>query len=330
MTDTTRTFSDDGPDPAVRPRVEWRGIALFVALAMGGAWLAMLPLLISGFQRTGTDLAMGVPERISIAVMMFTPAIAAVVALVTVHRRRSLRALRTSLGLVLPGSPGALARQILFAAAVPVAIQLAILCLCALAGTYRFDLADFSGFRSQFAPDTMGAQGVPWAALAGWALALLPALLVSLPQFFGEELGWQGYLLPKLAPLGVAPALIGTGAVFALWHGPTLVMGGQYPGVPWPMAVGMMLVSTVLLLPILAWLRMRSGSVWPAVVAHTMISTVCIQLTWVLADADAPFHPLTVGMTSWLGWVVMGGFTAFLALTGRLRFAAPTAKDAAP
>ncbi len=55
-------------------------------------------------------------------------------------------------------------------------------------------------------------------------IALLLKMLVSLPLFFGEELGWQGYLFPRLAGRGKGARLtwayVGTGAAFALWHLP--------------------------------------------------------------------------------------------------------------
>lgn len=49
---------------------------------------------------------------------------------------------------------------------------------------------------------------------------------------FGEELGWRGYLLPKLLPLGKAKSYLILGVVWGLWHAPLILIGFNYPGHP--------------------------------------------------------------------------------------------------
>lgn len=49
---------------------------------------------------------------------------------------------------------------------------------------------------------------------------------------FGEELGWRGYLLPKLMPLGKFKAYVLLGIVWGLWHLPLILIGFTYPGQP--------------------------------------------------------------------------------------------------
>jgi membrane protease YdiL (CAAX protease family) len=72
-------------------------------------------------------------------------------------------------------------------------------------------------------------------------LLILPAIFVGsvvvVPFFngllgFGEELGWRGYLLPKLLPLGKTRAYIILGVVWGLWHLPLILIGFTYPGQP--------------------------------------------------------------------------------------------------
>jgi hypothetical protein len=48
----------------------------------------------------------------------------------------------------------------------------------------------------------------------------------------GEEIGWRGYLLPKLMPLGKARAYIAVGVIWGLWHAPLILVGFNYPGYP--------------------------------------------------------------------------------------------------
>lgn len=49
---------------------------------------------------------------------------------------------------------------------------------------------------------------------------------------FGEELGWRGYLLPKLMALGKVKAYLLLGIVWGLWHLPLILIGFTYPGQP--------------------------------------------------------------------------------------------------
>src|SRR5574343_188521 len=49
---------------------------------------------------------------------------------------------------------------------------------------------------------------------------------------FGEELGWRGYLLFKLLPLGKWKAYTLLSIIWGLWHLPMIIVGFMYPGYP--------------------------------------------------------------------------------------------------
>lgn len=84
--------------------------------------------------------------------------------------------------------------------------------------------------------------------------------LLSLAAGSGEELAFRGYLIPVLTPLlGVAGAATLSSAVFGVVH--------AYQG-----ALGV--VRTGLMGGVLAWGFLASGSLWPAIVAHTLIDLV--------------------------------------------------------
>ena len=61
---------------------------------------------------------------------------------------------------------------------------------------------------------------------------------------FGEELGWRGYLLPKLMPLGKPRAYLLLGIIWGLWHLPLLLVGFAYPGHPF-IGVPMFILLTI-------------------------------------------------------------------------------------
>lgn len=95
---------------------------------------------------------------------------------------------------------------------------------------------------------------------------LIPASLMAL----GEEIGWRGYLVPELTNwVGLKKAGWMSGLIWAVWHLPG-ILSGEYSqhGTPvWFQIIcfSVMVVSTGM---ILAWIRMQSGSIWPAVIFH--------------------------------------------------------------
>ncbi|WP_199836311.1 CPBP family intramembrane glutamic endopeptidase [Streptomyces sp. NRRL F-4489] len=293
----SQPFSQSSSQAATRRR----GPVLFLALACLGMWLAMSPLLIGGFRRGDAREETGALAEVCIAAAMFAPALAALLVIRFVEpggRVRDVLALRW------PRPWGRGVRACLVGLAVPAALTMAALALGSATGNYP--LGDLS-----------------WPSTVSWATGTLLSLLTSLPLFFGEELGWQGYLFPRLARAGhgrrLVTAYLLTGAAFALWHLPTLLMGGQYPGRPWYVSVPAMVISCTLILPVFTWLRLRSGSVLPAVLAHAFVSTASVGMVKAFADPNAPLDPLRMGLTGWPGWITLAALVAFLALTGRLR-----------
>ncbi|RCG24648.1 CPBP family intramembrane metalloprotease [Streptomyces reniochalinae] len=263
-------------------------------------WAAMSPLLATAYRRGDAREETGALEEVCIAAAMVAPALAAILVVRCVERSARVR---DTLALRWPKPWGRTARACLVAFAVPAVLTAAALALGALAGRYPFG-------------------GVHWGGSGAWAAGAVLNMLVSLPLFFGEELGWQGYLFPRLAGDGGRRSLIRayvlTGTAFALWHMPTLLMGGQYPGHPWYVSVPAMLASCLLILPVFTWLRLRSGSVVPAVIGHAFVSSVSVGMVKQFADPQAALDPLHMGVAGWPGWIVTGAFVTFLALTGRL------------
>jgi uncharacterized protein len=86
----------------------------------------------------------------------------------------------------------------------------------------------------------------------------------------GEEIGWRGFLVPELTKwVGFRKAAIVSGIIWATWHFP-LIIAGPYsvPDTPRAYQVlcfALMVVSTGVAF---AWVRMKSGSFWPAAIFH--------------------------------------------------------------
>lgn len=95
---------------------------------------------------------------------------------------------------------------------------------------------------------------------------------------FGEEFGWRAYLTPKLEELMPTPAaVVVTGVIWALWHGPLLAygynFGRDYDFFPYG-GFAAMIVMCIFWSAILTWLTKRTNSVYPAALCHMLIDTV--------------------------------------------------------
>jgi uncharacterized protein len=92
--------------------------------------------------------------------------------------------------------------------------------------------------------------------------------VVGMAFAFGEELGWRGYMLTRLIDARLPRPVLLSGVLWGLWHAP-LILTGQYAAGPYPaLSVVVFGVDILAAAYLFAYVRLRSGSVWPAVLAH--------------------------------------------------------------
>jgi uncharacterized protein len=103
---------------------------------------------------------------------------------------------------------------------------------------------------------------------------LMSAAIAALTFSLGEEIGMRGYLQPRLMSLGRMHALLLVGLVWATWHMPLYYfVASLFP-------VG----NVLLFLPLFygtivaasfffGYLRIYTGSIWPASIAHAVHNT---------------------------------------------------------
>ncbi|WP_083922684.1 CPBP family intramembrane glutamic endopeptidase [Microbulbifer variabilis] len=97
---------------------------------------------------------------------------------------------------------------------------------------------------------------------------LLSVLVLGLIGAFGEELGWRGFLLPKLIGGGVKNPYLVSGLVWASWHLPLIAYGGFYQTDYTLLMALIYSLGVIAMSFVFSELRMRSGSVWVAAIAH--------------------------------------------------------------
>ena len=119
----------------------------------------------------------------------------------------------------------------------------------------------------------MATQPIPPAAF--WATQVVLMCLAPLLNFipcFGEEWGWRGYLLPKVAQrMKFIPSVLLTGFIWGIWHAPIIVAGHNYgmnyPGYPW-WGIIAMCVFCIVCGTLFSYVTLKTESCLPAVFAH--------------------------------------------------------------
>ena len=97
-------------------------------------------------------------------------------------------------------------------------------------------------------------------------IGILPSIATAL----GEEIGWRGFLLPELKTYTKSytkTALI-SGIIWAVWHYPLLIFGDYNGGAPSWYSLVTFTIGVMSMSFIMTWVRLKSGSLWPAVILH--------------------------------------------------------------
>jgi membrane protease YdiL (CAAX protease family) len=98
----------------------------------------------------------------------------------------------------------------------------------------------------------------------------IQVVLFTLTFALLEEIGIRGYLLPKLLPLGRRRALVLSGLVWATWHMPLILLTPVFPVgnklISLPLFYGTVVAASF----VYGYLRIYTGSVWPASLAHAV------------------------------------------------------------
>jgi CAAX protease family protein len=296
--------------------IDAKGICLFYGVTFVLGLSASLPLWVSG---QGLHLS---TARILLTAMMFAPA--AGVLIVRLFLPKSVIPLVQTTGLGIGRWPGSLGYW-LFGWFGLTAIGLATPFLEALLGMLHLDLVNFSGYHHLLLQRPGGDAALARFSVQTFVLIQLGSLLIA-PGInaifaFGEEWGWRGFLLPKLLPLGQWPALLLTGVLWGLWYSPVILLGYDYPFHP-KFGVILMTIFCVIFGIFLGWLRLSTGSIWPAAIGHGALNAVG-GFAYVVVDADQTIDTAHVTILGWTGWILPLVVILLLVVLKRLPVADP-------
>ena len=91
----------------------------------------------------------------------------------------------------------------------------------------------------------------------------------SASSALGEEIGWRGFLVPELYKTqGFTKTSLVSGVIWGTWHLPILLFADYNSGTPSWYAMSCFMVLIVSMSFIYTWYRIKSGSLWTAVLLH--------------------------------------------------------------
>lgn len=155
-----------------------------------------------------------------------------------------------------------------------------------------------SGMREEYA--SQGRAFTPGILFNDTAMMWTVAYVVRAVSTLGEEVGWRGYLLPRLSQkMGAFRATLAVGLVWALWHTALLPTFYGFGMMFWMGSVEYIL-SNILAAGWYTWLTIKTGSCIPAALAHCGYNTFNgVARFFMRAGAEeVPF--LASGLDSWV------------------------------
>ena len=103
-----------------------------------------------------------------------------------------------------------------------------------------------------------------------WSPAVAAIIVSLLRRRSLKEIGWRGFLVPELAKwMSFRKTALVSGAIWCVWHMPP-ILSGSYGTTDTPRwyQIGCFSAMVLSSAVVLAWLRMKSGSIWPVTIMH--------------------------------------------------------------
>lgn len=143
--------------------------------------------------------------------------------------------------------------------------------------------------------------------------AMIDGLVVSTIFGLGEEIGWRGYLLPRLLSLGPTRAMLLSGLLHGIWHFPMIFLTPAYHSegnrlIVIPLFVLLITVGGVLY----GYLRLTTNSLWPVALFHGAWNTVWTVLLSVTVASTPLANEYVGGESGPVTLLIAAGVSAWL------------------
>lgn len=180
-------------------------------------------------------------------------------------------------------------------------------------------------FQGRYISATYGAFGAPQDIeltigsmfLMGFIVYAISA--IAFPIWYialGEDIGWQGYMLPMLCRrLPVKRAVIINGALWGLAHAPLIYYGMNYGtdyfGAPYT-GIIMMVCVTIVLGTWMSYVTLKTQNCMYAAIIHGAADIIGETSTWIsLSTKSSLLGPLPTGMIG-LSFLLIGAIILFI------------------
>ncbi len=136
-------------------------------------------------------------------------------------------------------------------------------------------------------------ESLPIVLISQTVTAFLFGPIMNIVTCFGEEWGWRGYLLPKMAEkLPPVLMLLVNGVIWGLWHAPLTAVGHNYgvgyKGFPFA-GIAAMCGFCIVMGTFFSYVAMKTKSCIPAVLAHGAINSIASIGIYMTKDGGNPF-----------------------------------------
>jgi membrane protease YdiL (CAAX protease family) len=296
----------------MKQTLDFRRIGLFLFFAFGIAWAVALWLYLTGGLAGSPELIAGTGLTLAyVAVIfgyMFAPTYAQV--LTRLITKEGWKDLHLGLNLAkgwkawLAAWLGPIALILLGAALYFLVFPAQVDATLPVMGELITQMqAQGQGSAPAFSPSTL--------LLILLGVAVVAAPLINSIFTFGEEFGWRAYLQPKLMALGFRKAMVLMGVIWGVWHWPLIAMGHNYGvnyfGAPWTGMLAMVWF-TFIIGTLFGWLVLHGGSVWPAVIGHSVVNAFTGFPIYFLASDAEPnllLGPMVIGLIASIPWALV-------------------------
>lgn len=263
-----------------------KGLWSFLIITFGLTLLVILLMGLAGLKVIGDDVITG---QIIVLGVMFIPALASLVTRKFISKE----------GWSDAGLNWAKFRDYL-------KIWLTILLVFLLIYIITAIFGNSPDWNMQIFATSIGEQAPEYPAIAIFTIFLITLFItpfINSIAGFGEELGWRGFLLPKLMYMGTKKALIVQAVIWGFWHVPFVILlgFGNYPNI-WLGALYLWVLISLIGI-YFGYLRLKSGSIMTVSWAHGMLNAQSYGV-WLIIFPS--LNRFLYGFSGLIGIVIFG------------------------